>query len=77
MFSAYRTNGFPTAHNDLKTAVTEDILEVGILFATLIVVVSLILSLPGFRGKAVSVRQLIIPMFQISVMVVDQIFNIR
>lgn len=55
-YSAFRTNGGPTTYGPLKTAVTADVLEAGFIFAAVILAFSLLLILPGFNGRQVSIQ---------------------
>ena len=57
IYDAWRKDGGPTLYPSLKSAVTADVLEVGFIFAFVIVAFSFFIILPGFRGKEVSFLQ--------------------
>ena len=57
LYDTFRFNGGPTLYGPNKTAVTADVLEIGFIFAALILFVSLIIVLPSVRGKEVLVIQ--------------------
>jgi dual oxidase maturation factor 2/dual oxidase maturation factor 1 len=44
----------PTRYGEAKTPVTEDVLQIGLIFAFAIIAVSFIIILPGIRGTEVS-----------------------
>lgn len=50
-YEGWRKNGGPTLYGPDKTAVTADVLEAGLLFAAAILAFSLLIVLPGIRGK--------------------------
>lgn len=56
LYTGFRVGGFPTLYPSIKTAVTADILEVGLFFAIAILAFSLLIILPGVRGKEVRQR---------------------
>ena len=58
-FDSFRTLPYPALYGPYKTAVTADVLEAGFLFAIAIVAFSLLLILPGFRGKEVRVASIL------------------
>lgn len=51
LFDAFRIHGGPTLYPSYKTAVTEDVTEWGFAFAIIIIIVSFLIILPGFRGR--------------------------
>ena len=53
LYEGWRKDGGPTLYGPLKTAVTADVLEAGFIYATAILAFSLIIALPGVRGKQV------------------------
>lgn len=53
LYDTFRFNGGPTLYGPNKTAVTADVLEIGFIFAALILFVSLIIVLPSVRGKEI------------------------
>nr|XP_002123520.2 dual oxidase maturation factor 1-like isoform X2 [Ciona intestinalis]XP_018670860.1 dual oxidase maturation factor 1-like isoform X1 [Ciona intestinalis] len=50
VFEAWRTNGGPTQHPAMPTAVTSDVLEIGFVFAFCILAFSFVLIIPGYKG---------------------------
>nr|XP_002128668.1 dual oxidase maturation factor 1-like [Ciona intestinalis] len=50
IFDAWRTNGGPTQHPAMPTAVTSDVLEIGFVFAFCILAFSFVLIIPGYKG---------------------------
>ena len=54
MGNAFRLQPGPTLYPENKTPVTEDLLEIGFLFAFGIIAFSFILIIPGIRGMEVS-----------------------
>ena len=44
----------PTRYGEAKTPVTEDVLQIGLIFAVAIIAVSFITIIPGIRGREVS-----------------------
>ena len=54
MGNSFRRQPGPTLYDELKTPVTEDVLQVGLLFAFAIIAFSFILIIPGIRGNEVS-----------------------
>lgn len=54
LYDGWRKDGFPTLYGPLKTAVTADVLEAGFIYAIVILAFSLLLVLPGIRGRQVS-----------------------
>ena len=53
-YDGFRQNGGPTLYGSMKTSVTADVLEAGLIFAAVILAFSLLIVLPGIRGKQVS-----------------------
>ena len=53
MGNSFRMQPAPTLYGENKTPVTEDLLEVGFLFAFGIIAFSFILIIPGIRGMEV------------------------
>ena len=51
LFDAFRHKPGPTLYDPFKTAVTADVLEVGFIYAAVIVFFSLIAIIPGVRGR--------------------------
>lgn len=51
LYDGWRKDGGPTLYGPLKTAVTADVLEAGFIFAIVILAFSLLLILPGIRGR--------------------------
>ena len=49
-FTAFRDPGAPTLYGSARTAVTVDVLEIGFVFAALILTLSFLLTLLGIRG---------------------------
>ena len=54
-FDGWRKNHGPTLYGSLKTAVTSDVLEAGLIYCGVILAFSFFIVLPGFKGKQVSV----------------------
>ncbi len=54
-FDGWRKDDGPTLYGPLKTAVTADVLEAGLIYCTAIVAFSLFIVLPGFKGKQVNI----------------------
>lgn len=52
-FNLNRLDNFPTQHEEHKTPVTADILEAGFITSFIILVISFLIVIPGFRGNAV------------------------
>ena len=52
-YDAFRVNGGPTLYDSNKTSVTVDVLEIGLIFAAVILFVAFLLALPGFSGRSV------------------------
>ncbi len=50
MGNSFRNQPGPTLYPELKTPVTEDVLQVGLLFAFGIIAASFLIILPGIRG---------------------------
>ncbi|XP_078487801.1 dual oxidase maturation factor 1-like [Ciona intestinalis] len=50
IFDAWRSNGGPTQHPAMPTAVTSDVLEIGFVFAFCILAFSFVLIIPGYKG---------------------------
>ncbi len=50
----------PTRYGELKTPVTEDVLQIGLLVAFGIIAVSFILIIPGIRGWEVRIAESIV-----------------
>ena len=48
-FQSFRDGDAPTLYKSLRTAVTADVLEAGFIYAGLIVTISLLIVLPGYR----------------------------
>lgn len=57
-YTAFREQGLPTYYPPNKTAVTADVLEIGFIFAFLIIFFSFIVILPGIRGMQVRVSHI-------------------
>lgn len=55
-YGALRAEGYPAAYGPMKTAVTVDVLEIGLITAFLILCVSFIFVIPGIRGWQVSLQ---------------------
>ena len=53
-FDGWRKNHGPTLYGSLKTAVTSDVLETGLIYCGVILAFSFFIVLPGFKGKQVS-----------------------
>ncbi|XP_028409127.1 dual oxidase maturation factor 1-like [Dendronephthya gigantea] len=51
LYDAFRTKPFQTAYGENKTAVTVDVLEVGLILAFVLLAFSFLVVLPGFRHK--------------------------
>ena len=55
MFDAFRKDGlWPTYYPSMKSAVTVDVVLMGILFSIAVFIVSFTIIVPGFAGKSVS-----------------------
>ena len=54
MGNSFRSQPAPTVYSELRTPVTEDILQVGLLYAFGIIAASFIVIIPGIRGWEVS-----------------------
>lgn len=54
MGNSFRNQPLPTRYGEAKTPVTEDVLQIGLLFAFGIIAVSFIAIIPGIRGREVS-----------------------
>ena len=54
LFDTFRTLPFPTLYGPMKSPVTVDVLEVGLLFAIVILGLSFLIVLPGIIFKKVS-----------------------
>ena len=54
-YDRWRENGGPTLYDSNKTPVTADILEAGLIFAIVALFFSLVIMLPGFNLKPVSI----------------------
>ena len=54
MGNSFRSQPLPTRYGESKTPVTEDVLQIGLVFAIGIIAASFILIIPGIRGKEVS-----------------------
>lgn len=52
-FDTFRTLPFPTLYGPMKTPVTADVLEAGLIFAIAILAVSFLVILPGLILKKV------------------------
>ena len=48
-FDAFRDGEAPTLYDSLRTPVTADVLEAGLIYAGLILTISLLLVIPGIR----------------------------
>jgi len=64
MGNSFRNQPIPTRYGELRTPVTEDVLQVGLLFAFGIIAFSFILILPGIRGREVGAPSLAIAILQ-------------
>lgn len=53
-YDGWRHDGFPALYPALKTAVTADVLEVGLIFVAVILAFSLFIIIPGFRKSEVT-----------------------
>ena len=53
LYDAFRDKPFQTAYGENKTAVTVDVLEVGLILAFVLLALSFLVVLPGFRHKEV------------------------
>ena len=51
IFDAFRSKPGPTLYDSNKTAVTADVLEIGFIYASIILFVSLVAVTPGLKGK--------------------------
>lgn len=51
LYDGWRVDGYPTLYPPNKTPVTSDVLEVGLIFAIVIIAFSLLLVIPGVRGR--------------------------
>ena len=52
-YEAFRKDGGPTLYPSNKTPVTADVTEWGFIYAAIILAISLLVILPGARGKSV------------------------
>lgn len=64
-YTAFRIQGLPTYYPPNKTAVTADVLEVGFIFAFVIIFFSFLVILPGIRGmqRCYSFVRIVISLF--------------
>ena len=53
VYDGFRYGDFPTLYPSNKTPVTADVLEVGFIYAAVILAFSLLIGLPGLHGKQV------------------------
>jgi hypothetical protein len=53
LYDAFRDKPFQTAYGENKTAVTVDVLEVGLILAFVLLAFSFFVVLPGFRHREV------------------------
>jgi len=51
VYDSFRTNGGPTQYPPNPSAVTVDVLEIGFIFAILLLFVCFALTIPGYKGK--------------------------
>ena len=54
MGNSFRNQPYPTMYGELQTPVTQDITQMGLIFAFAIIAFSFILIIPGIRGWEVS-----------------------
>ena len=60
MGNSFRMQPAPTLYGENKTPVTEDVTEIGIIFAFCIIVFSFVLIIPGIRGMEVTAETLLL-----------------